>query len=118
MVWINSFGSKFIELFGKFEIYGCLFGKFRLGSHCSAYELIRVCRYLSTVHTAPFLCKNPGKNIRFCGFTLLTAMEETISVFVRSHYLLRWKKTSVYVISTLKGVFVNLRFCALLWGAV
>ena len=44
----------------------------RLGSHCSAYELIRFCRYLSTVHTPPFLCKNPDKNIRFCRLTVLT----------------------------------------------
>ena len=79
--------------------------------HLHAYPF---CRYLSTVHTAPFLCKNADKNIRFCAFTLLTETEEKISVsvvftsftilwsrqisvFVRSHYLLSSKKASVYV---------------------
>ena len=52
------------------------------GSHCSAYELVRFCRYLSTVHIAPFLYKNPDEMFRFCAFTLLTATDGKIPVFV------------------------------------
>ena len=48
----------------------------RLNSHCSAYELIRFCRNLSTVYTAQFFYKDPDKNIRFRAFTLLTETEE------------------------------------------
>ena len=55
---------------------------FRLRSHCFATELIRFCRYLSAVHTTLLLCRNPNKNIRFCAFTLVTAMEEKMSVSV------------------------------------
>ena len=68
-------------------------GRLRLGSNCSAYELIRFCRYLSTVLTAPFLLKHPdkkypflsvytahsngGKNIRFYEFSFHNAVVET-----------------------------------------
>ena len=55
---------------------------FRLGSHCSAFKLICSWRYLSNVQTAPYLRKNPAKNIRFCVFTLLTATEEKLSFSV------------------------------------
>ena len=36
-----------------------------LDSHCSAYELVRFCSYLSTVRIVPFLCKSPDKDIRY-----------------------------------------------------
>ena len=56
--------------------YSTLSKNLRPGSHCSAYKLIRFFRYLPTIHTAPFLCKNPGKTVRFGGFTLLIATKE------------------------------------------
>ena len=93
-------------------------------------ELIRFCRYLTTVHTAPFLCKNPNKNIRFsgshcsqqwrknirlCGLNPLTMLwSRQISVFVSSHYPLGSRKTSVYLNIHFEGCLFkppSLSFC-------
>ena len=41
----------------KYILLHCLHLLLRLGSHCSAYELTRFCRYLSAVHIAPCLYK-------------------------------------------------------------
>ena len=60
-----------------------------------ALQVVKIGDYLSTVHTAPFLCKSPYKSICFCGFTLLTATEEKISVSV---VLITWQ-------------WANARFC-------
>ena len=60
----------------------------RLRSHCSVFKFICFCRYPAPVNTAPFLYKNEEKNIRFCGFILLTKRDKNLSVFViydRSH---------------------------------
>ena len=59
------------------ELFGALHQRFKLNlirrAHNALYELGL---------TAPFLCKNPDNNIRFCEFTPLSATEETISVSV------------------------------------
>ena len=57
----------------------------RSGSHCSAYELLRFCRYLSTVHTTPFCPK----------------IQIKISFFVGSHCSQQRRKKSVSVVLTL-----------------
>ena len=79
-----TFFTRFGQRCGVFKIAAFNGGStefnLRLCSHCSAYELFRFCRHLSTVHTALFLYKSPDKSIRFCGLTLLTATEEKISV--------------------------------------
>ena len=50
-------------------------------SHYSVFVSIRFCCIEATVHTAPFSYKNGEKNLRFCGYPLLTAFSKT-SVFV------------------------------------
>ena len=108
-------------------------------SHCSVFKQIDFCRYLSPIHTAPFLYKNGDKNARLCAFTLLTKTEEKYPFFgfnsfalmrfyevrlkwchwVRIFVLLLWQRfcfLSVFVRSHLSrafskaSVFVNIHF--------
>ena len=79
-------------------------------SHCSVLVMILFVAWKLPVHITSFLYRNGEKNIRFCAFTLVCLITNTIlkiSAFVRSHCSSFVKLNAKYW-----NVFKDLRFCA------
>ena len=88
-------------------VFADIWQTFTLLCFCAKVQIKILVLCIHTAHS------NGGKNTRFCGFYPSTELwSRQISVFVHSHLSTGFFKLPFMKISTLKGLFVDLRFCA------